>query len=43
MDTHEYLEKLDLRTLLLVEFFNNKYSLSSRKSHEKIKNVTVVY
>ncbi|ONH70245.1 hypothetical protein BOH78_5388 [Pichia kudriavzevii] len=43
MDTHEYLEKLYLRTLLLVVFFNNKYSLALRKSHEKIKNVTVVY
>ncbi|ONH68447.1 hypothetical protein BOH78_5477 [Pichia kudriavzevii] len=28
MDTHKYLEKQDLRTLLLVEFFNNKYSLN---------------
>ncbi|ONH69256.1 hypothetical protein BOH78_5449 [Pichia kudriavzevii] len=27
----------------MVESLNNKYSLSSRKSHEKIKNVTVVY
>ncbi|ONH70738.1 hypothetical protein BOH78_5003 [Pichia kudriavzevii] len=43
MDTHECLEKLVLRTLLMVTFFNNKYSLALRKSHEKIKNVTVVY
>ena len=27
MDTHKYLEKLDLRTLLMVESLNNKYSL----------------
>ncbi|KGK35215.1 hypothetical protein JL09_g5635 [Pichia kudriavzevii] len=26
MDTHKYLEKQDLHTLLLVEFFNNRYS-----------------
>ncbi|ONH70655.1 hypothetical protein BOH78_5079 [Pichia kudriavzevii] len=43
MDTHEYLEKQDLRTLLMVESLNNKYSLALRKSHEKMKNVTVVY
>ncbi|ONH70690.1 hypothetical protein BOH78_5048 [Pichia kudriavzevii] len=27
----------------MVESLNNKYSLSSGKSHEKMKNVTVVY